>query len=172
MKFVSIKKISIAAALTALLSGCAGSPSIDPVSLTFTGFSYLLTGKGAMDHAFSAMSGRDCNMVRVAKGEKTCVPRDEDVAGDRMVFRFGESRWTAGDAALVADGDPLKVNPAIAGMVEPLGGSVKVETRSTAIAAVAADTMPLHTVVGTEPGETTTAAPAPDRATRLWLPAE
>ncbi len=185
MQIGSFKKIFIAAVLTFTLGGCSAMSSLDPVSLTFGGISYVLTGKGAMDHAVSVASGRDCAILRVAIGEKTCVPKDEDVAGDRLVFRYGDSSWSDSETALVADGDPLSVNPAIAGIVAPLGDTVQVETRSTAIAAVAADTMPIHLVVRTDPewaGATAKrtlvkdkpAMPVarPARATRLWLPVE
>lgn len=113
----------------------------------------------------SAASGRDCAWFRVAAGHKPCVPTDENVAGDRLVFELEGSPWVE-DRVTAADGsDPLLVDSAVAGLVEPLGSAVLVEVRSTAVAAVAADS-PLGGVSGGA------AAAAPDRATRLWLPVD
>lgn len=180
MHIGSFKKLFIAASLTFALSGCTALSSLDPVSVTLGGISYMVTGKTAMDHAVSAASGRDCAMLRVAMGEKTCVPKDEDVAGDRMVFRYGDSSWTDSRTDLAPDGDPLSINPAIAGVLAPLGDTVKVTTRSTAIAAVAADMVPIHVVVRTDQTARRTLVKdkpemplaGPARATRLWLPVE
>jgi len=185
MYLASYKKISIAAALIFALSGCSVSPAVDAVSWSVDGISYFLTGKSMTDHAVSAAAGKDCAMVRVVKARKVCVPRDEDVAGDRLVFQFDNSSWTVDPATLVADGDPLSVNPAVAEIVEPLGNSVQVEARSTAVAAVSADTIPIHAMMRVEAYEARkpvvsalikdkAAMPmaSPDRATRLWLPVD
>ncbi|MDH3229884.1 MAG: hypothetical protein OEN55_08845 [Alphaproteobacteria bacterium] len=180
-----IKKFLIAAVFMGVLSGCSVSPAVDAASWTVDGISYLLTGKGTMDHAVSAAAGQDCAMMRVIKNQRICVPRDEDVAGDRLVFKF-ENPSAAGTAMdQVANGDPLRVDPAIADIVQPLGGTVLVQTRSTAIAAVAADAMPIRAMAAGQETDGWTSVlsglikdkPAmpmtsPDRATRLWLPVE
>ena len=182
MKTVSHIRISIAAALLFVLSGCTISPAVDAVSWTVDGVSYILTGKSMTDHAMSVAAGKDCAMTRVVKGEAACVPNDEDVAGDRLVFQFDSVTWGETQMAAVGAGDPLTISAAISDIAEPLGDSVSVEQRSAAIAAVAADTIPLNAFV--VPGETEKTAmfsaqikdkssqlvASPDRDTRLWLP--
>ena len=180
-----LKTFSIAAAFMIILSGCSISPTVDAASWTVDGFSYLLTGKGTMDHAVSAVAGQDCSMMRMIKNERVCVPRDEDVAGDRLVFKYEVRSWAGGSSGQIADGDPLSVNPAIADIVQPLGATVLVEARSTAVAAVAADAMPIHEMIGGQEPDSWTSVfsglikgkaampmTSPDRATRLWLPVE
>lgn len=168
-----------------ILSGCSISPTVDAASWTVDGVSYLLTGKGTMDHAVSAAAGQDCAMMRMIKNERVCIPHDEDVVGDRLAFKFENPSWTGGSADQIANGDPLSVNPAIADIVQPLGATVLVEGRSTALAAVAADATPIHAMIGGQQRDGRTSVfsglikdkPAmpmtsPDRATRLWLPVE
>jgi hypothetical protein len=182
MKTVSHIRISIAAALLFILSGCAVSPTVDAVSWTVDGVSYFLTGKSMTDHAMSMAAGKDCAMLRVVMGEAACVPRDEDVAGDRLVFQFDTATWGETRMAAVGVGDPLIINPAISDIAEPLGDSVSVERRSAAVAAVAADMIPLSAFASAGRTEKTAVFSAqikdkssqlmayPDRDTRLWLP--
>ena len=182
MKTVSYIRISIAAVLMCLLGGCTISPAVDAVSWTVDGVSYILTGKSMTDHAMSAAAGKDCAMTRVVKGEAVCVPLDEDVAGDRLVFQFDTVTWGETQMAAVGAGDPLTINAAISDITAPLGESVAVEQRSAAIAAVAADTIPLDAFVAASETEKTAIFSAlikdkssqlvasPDRETRLWLP--
>lgn len=180
------KKIFAAAMFAGMLGGCSVSPMVDAASWTVDGVSYLLTGKAAMDHAVSAMARQDCRMIRMIKKEFVCLPRDEDVVGDRLVFTYERSSWDGTSDDGIDSGDPLRVNPAIAGIMEPLGAAVLVEGRSTAVAAAAADPVPMRAMIGAggEPESWTTMisglikkkpampASAPDRATRLWLPVE
>lgn len=121
-------------------------------------------------------------MTRIVKGEAACVPNDEDVAGDRLVFEFDAAIWGETPVAAVGAGDPLTISGAISDIAEPLGNSVSVEHRSAAIAAVAADTMPLSTFAGVRESEkkavfsaqikdkSSQLVASPDRETRLWLP--
>lgn len=169
-----------------MLGGCSISPTIDAASWTVDGVTYLLTGKATMDHAVSAMARQDCKMIRMMKNEIVCLPRDEDVVGDRLVFTYEKSPWAGAFEDQVDSGDPLRVNPAIADIMQPLGAAVVVEGRSSAVAAVAADPVPIRAMIeaGGESESWTTvisglvknkpAMPAgtPDRATRLWLPVE
>jgi len=182
MKTVSHIRISVAAALMFVLSGCAVSPTVDAVSWTVDGVSYFLTGKSMTDHAMSIAAGKDCAMTRVIKGEAACVPRDEDVAGDRLVFQFDTVTWGETQMAAVGAGDPLTINAAISDIAEPLGDSVSVEQRSAAVAAIAADAIPLSAFAGAGKPEVAAVFSAqikdkssqlmayPDRETRLWLP--
>ena len=168
-----------------LLGGCSVSPTLDAASWTVGGVSYLLTGKGAVDHAVSAAAGQDCAMMRMIKNERVCVPLDEDVAGDRLTFRFEPASPAHQPVHAAVDGDPLRVNPAIAEIVAPLGDSVLVQTRSAAVAAVAADAMAIHApandkepdswadaLSGLSKDKAAMPLMSPDYATRLWLPVE
>ncbi len=179
-----IKRLSILAVLIGALGGCSVSPTVDAASLTVGSVSFLLTGKNTVDHAVSAMSGQDCAMMRLAKNETVCVPRDEDVVGDRLVFRFEKSAWSGGTADEIV-GDPLTVSPSIADVVQPLGATVLVESRATAVAAVAADPVPIRALMSDHAPESwvsvfsglvkdkpTMTTTEPDLATRLWLPVE
>lgn len=185
MYAVLFKRFSAAAMFLCMLSGCSISPALDAASWTVDGVSYLITGKAAMDHAVSAMAGQDCKMIRMIKKEMVCVPRDGDVAGDQLVFKF-EKSWTVAPADQIDAGDPLRVNPAIADILQPLGTAILVETRSTTVAAVAADPVPIRAMLkrGEEPDSWTSVISgfvknkpvmpvgAPDEATRLWLEVE
>ncbi len=185
MRIDLVKKLAIAAVLIGALGGCSVSPTVDAASLTVGSVSFLLTGKNTVDHAVSAMAGQDCAMIRMAKNESVCVPRDEDVVGDRLVFAFEKFSWSGGSADAIAGGDPLSVSPAIGDVVQPLGAAVLVESRASAIAAVAADPAPLGALMSDREPETWTSVLSglvkdkakmpvnlPDRATRLWLPVE
>lgn len=170
MRQFSNKRYYVAAAFAFILSGCTITPAVDVVSWTIDGVSYFLTGKGVVDHTMSAASGQDCAWARVIKGDKFCVPNDEDVVGDRMVFTLDASPWT-GNSELVESGDPLTVGVAVAEITDPLGGAVRSGSRSTAIAAVAADNIAAaqaDAIVYSGPGGEALAVP--DRDTRLWLP--
>jgi len=181
-----IKRYFVAAMFMGMLGGCSVSPTVDAASWTVDGISYLLTGKAAMDHAVSAMAHQDCKMIRMIKQEIVCLPRDEDVVGDRLVFTYERSSLAGNSPDRNHNGDPLRVNPAIADLMRPLGGAVQVEERSTAVAAVAADPVPIQAMIDRErdsegwtgmlsglvKSKPAMPAAAPDRATRLWLPVE
>lgn len=166
MKTFSPTRIFSAAAFLLILSGCSVTPAVDAVSLGVGGVSYIFTGKGVVDHTTSAATGRDCAWIRVTSGRSPCVPTDENVAGDRLVFEYEGSPWVDAPAA-AHGGDPVLVDSALAGLVEPLGSAVRIESRSTAVAAVADETL----LLGTAPVPEDAPA-APDLATRLWLPVD
>jgi hypothetical protein len=119
----------------------------------------------------------------VVKGNTYCVPNDDDVAGDRLVFALDESPWTGSNAHLIEGGDPLTVNAAFAELAQPLGDAVRAGNRSTAIASVMADDLAVRTAAqadaymedegffsGLIKQKTTSVLARPDRETRLWLP--
>lgn len=183
MKTLSPIRVSVAAAALFILSGCTITPAVDAISWTVDGISYLLTGKSMTDHAMSAAAGKDCAFTRVVKGETGCLPMDDNVVGDRLVFEFDSGVWGETRKAEVGAGDPLTIHAAISDIAEPLGDSVSVEQRHAAIAAVAADTIPLNAFVGAadEPEKSSVFSArikdksshllaSPDRQTRLWLP--
>lgn len=180
---VSRIRFLIGAMLLCLLGGCTISPAVDAFSWTVDGVSYIITGKSMTDHAVSAAAGKDCAMTRFVKGEVACVPNDEDVTGDRLVFQFDSTTWGESQAAEVGTGDPLSIHAAISDIAEPLGDSVNIERRHAAIAAVAADTIPLNAFISATAPKPKSALfsarikdkssrlmASPDRDTRLWLP--
>lgn len=59
-------------ALPLFVSGCFLPANMTIVSLVVNGFSMAATGKGTADHALSAISNRDCAMLRMAKSEAVC----------------------------------------------------------------------------------------------------
>ncbi len=171
MRQVLNKRYFVAAAFAFILSGCTITPAVDIVSWTVDGVSYFLTGKGVVDHTMSAASGKDCAWARVIKGKKVCVPNDDDVVGDRMVFALNASPWTGNSSEFIESGDPLTVGAAVSEIADSLGGAVRSGSRSTAIAAVAADNYlaaQADAIAYTGPGDE--AIGAPNRETRLWLP--
>lgn len=185
MHLITNIRFLVAAALMCILSGCTISPAVDAVSWTVDGVSYFITGKSMVDHTMSAASGQDCAWLRVVKGETACLPHDEDVAGDRMVFQVATSDWVDSDDGLADHGDPLSVDPSLHTLVAPLGQVVRVTVRPTAVAAIAGDAPLIDAGFVVRRGETVEAAPVvlvknksavqaqqSSRATVLWLPVE
>ena len=68
-----IQSRTLAVTLSAFLTG--GCMGLDPVSYTavkmsIDGISYLSTGKSTTDHAVSAVTGYDCNMLNIFSRER------------------------------------------------------------------------------------------------------
>src|SRR5512146_3154800 len=64
--------------MPALLSGCGLPPAVMIASYAADGVSYVATGKSVSDHGISEVTGRDCELWRVIKGEAIC--KDEPTA--------------------------------------------------------------------------------------------
>ena len=58
-----------------LLTGCGPHPAIVPLALA-EGASVVVFGRGIGDIGVSAISGRDCSIVRLDRGLTYCAPRD------------------------------------------------------------------------------------------------
>lgn len=56
----------------ALLSGCGLPPAVMIASYAADGVSYVATGKSVSDHGISEVTGRDCAVFRIIKGESVC----------------------------------------------------------------------------------------------------
>ncbi len=56
----------------ALLSGCGLPPAVMIASYAADGVSYVATGKSVSDHGISEVTGRDCALWRVIKGQAVC----------------------------------------------------------------------------------------------------
>jgi hypothetical protein len=59
-------------ALPLFVGGCFLPVNMAVVSLVVNGFSVAATGKGTADHALSAISNRDCALLRMVKSEAVC----------------------------------------------------------------------------------------------------
>lgn len=75
-------KLSALAGLGMSLSGCivALPPAIQLASLALDGISYVSTGKSVTDHAISAVTAKDCAMIRGLKGDEICTKNAVEVA--------------------------------------------------------------------------------------------
>ncbi|WP_135076801.1 hypothetical protein [Terasakiella sp. SH-1] len=54
------------------LSACAGPPALKVISFMADGISYLATDKTITDHGLSAVTQKDCKMIRTLKREDVC----------------------------------------------------------------------------------------------------
>ena len=59
-------------ALPLFVGGCFLPVNMTIASFVVNGFSMVATGKGAADHALSAISNQDCAMMRMATSEAVC----------------------------------------------------------------------------------------------------
>ena len=60
------------AIMPALLGGCGLPPAVMIASYAADGVSYVVTGKSVSDHGISEVTGRDCAVWRVVKGQSIC----------------------------------------------------------------------------------------------------
>ena len=87
-------------ALPLFISGCFLPVNMTIASLVVNGLSMAATGKGTADHALSAISNRDCNMLRMAKSEAICRENGSPRFASEKVAYEGELRTgTKEDAA-------------------------------------------------------------------------
>jgi len=75
-------KLSALAGLGMSLSGCivALPPAIQLASFALDGLSYVSTGKSVTDHAISAVTAKDCAMLRGLQGDNICTKNAVQVA--------------------------------------------------------------------------------------------
>jgi hypothetical protein len=74
------------ALLLAALGGCTGAPAVGPL-LGAEGASVIVLGRGLADLGVSAISGRDCSIVRLDRGQTYCAPPEEQRAADLFCTR-------------------------------------------------------------------------------------
>ncbi len=58
------------------LTGCAGMVEPTGALLAVEAASVVVLGRGIVDIGVSAISGRDCSIVRLDRGQTYCAPRD------------------------------------------------------------------------------------------------
>jgi hypothetical protein len=80
--------------------------------------SVAVFGRGGFDMAYSALSGRDCSIVRLDKGESYCRPKDAPPPAPRFCTRtlgapecFADPAFLPDHPAPLADG-PSRLTPA------------------------------------------------------------
>ena len=58
---------------SALVAGCAMPPSLRVASWAVDGLAYIATDKSIADHGLSALSGKDCKVLRLASAKSICI---------------------------------------------------------------------------------------------------
>jgi len=63
-----------------LLGGCALPPAVMIASYAADGVSYVVTGKSVSDHGISEVTGSDCAVWRIIKGQSICKDEPTELA--------------------------------------------------------------------------------------------
>jgi hypothetical protein len=110
--------VPLLVALSVLLAGChpAATPFVAVAAVEAS--SVAVFGRGTIDMAYSAISGRDCSIVRLDKGESYCKPKEAPPAPPEFCTRtlgvpecFGDPAFLTDHPRPIADG-PARLNPA------------------------------------------------------------
>ncbi|WP_419797330.1 MAG: hypothetical protein ACNI26_13525 [Terasakiella sp.] len=62
----------ILVSLIFILSGCAAPPALQILSLALDGISYIATDKTLADHGLSAVTQKDCKLLRSLQDQEIC----------------------------------------------------------------------------------------------------
>lgn len=84
-------------ALPLILTGCGLPPLITVASTVADGLSYAISGKGVSDHALSAITTRDCAVLRLLDGRELCVEYGQDEATVLLAEVPGHDTWAPVD---------------------------------------------------------------------------
>src|SRR5437667_9665164 len=71
--------------MPAFLGGCALPPAVMIASYAADGVSYIATGKSVSDHGISEVTGRDCAVWRIIKGQSICKDEPTELAAPAPV---------------------------------------------------------------------------------------
>jgi hypothetical protein len=97
-----------------LLAGCAAAPTVVVARLALDGVSLVATGKTSNGHGLSAMSGEDCEPIRVLEDELVCRPADYPDSDARLSQAIDEPRHTAfGGVFAEAAHEDVMIDPAM-----------------------------------------------------------
>jgi hypothetical protein len=72
------RKIAAPVLACLFLNACAAPPALQILSLVADGVSYIATDKTIADHGLSAITQKDCKMIRTLKGEDICEQEQEE----------------------------------------------------------------------------------------------
>ena len=92
--------------LLLLLGGCQAAVAPAVAVGAIEASSVAVFGRGTVDLAYSAVSGRDCSIVRLDEGKSWCTPKEDKPAPPRFCTR------TLGTPECFADPQNLPDHPA------------------------------------------------------------
>lgn len=113
-----MRPIPFLVALSVALAGC--QPAVTPVvaAAAIEASSVAVFGRGTIDMAYSAISGRDCSIVRLDRGLSYCKPKEAPPAPPEFCTRtlgvpecFSDPAFLPDHPSPIADG-PTRLNPA------------------------------------------------------------
>jgi len=78
------KTAAIFVSLPLFLTGCAAPPALQVLSLAIDGISYLATDKTLADHGLSAVTQKDCKLLRSLNDKKVCQEGKEKTEVSRQ----------------------------------------------------------------------------------------
>ena len=127
MRFVVLASMSL------ILGGCLLPPAYHIASWTFTGFSYLFTGKSVSDHALSVAMKQDCAIHRIVAGSRVCLLHDGEPVDDLTAVALlgDELEGTAGYPIAL---DPITLPAQMGDLAGVLGAAAKPTTQPDALA--------------------------------------
>lgn len=163
----AVGRLLIAAGAMLGLSACSANPTT-PMSYVVDGIMMLDSGKGMTDHAVSTLTGRDCALFRVMRGDPICRDVHADVDVPEGMELITTSRRPILVAAREGAGAPAQtgtrpyLTDTMIFRAAPIRGA---EATQTLVAAHAPAPMPTGTVVAEA-----AAAPMPAAAASVAAP--
>ena len=123
----------VLACMSLILGGCLLPPAYHIASWTFTGISYLFTGKSVSDHALSVAMKQDCAIHRIVAGSNVCLLHNGEPVDDlTAVALLGDAlEGTAGYPIAL---DPITLPAELDDLVGILGAAAKPTVRQDALA--------------------------------------
>ncbi|WP_417830992.1 hypothetical protein [Terasakiella sp.] len=77
-KTMPSKSPLILISLIFILSGCAAPPALQILSLALDGISYITTDKTLTDHGLSALTQKDCKLLRSLQDQEICQKENQE----------------------------------------------------------------------------------------------
>jgi hypothetical protein len=126
-------RFAVLAVMLLILGGCLLPPAYHIASWTFSGISYLFTGKSVSDHALSVAMKQDCATHRIVAGSRICLLHDGEPVDDLTAVALlgDELEGTAGYPVAL---DPVTLPAHMGDLVSILGTAAKPTTRPDALA--------------------------------------
>ena len=126
-------RFAVIAGMSLILGGCLLPPAYHIASWTFTGISYLFTGKSVSDHALSVAMKQDCAIHRIVAGSRVCLLHDGEPVDDLTAVALlgDELEGTAGYPIAL---DPVTLPAQMGDLVGVLGAAAKPAAQPDALA--------------------------------------